>query len=450
MCGMVYIHCTRSDSDFEKAIYGDHMLKKRGPDSINIHHDGLDHFAHYLLSITGVMVKQPRVEKNKFTAFNGEIYNYKELGYNSEIDCISSLSTTANSLQRQLISLNGEFSIIIVDLRFEVVIAITDIFGTKPLWHANNFNGFWGLASYPTSLANQGLENKVRLKANQIYFFEKQTGNLINRVKHYKFNLNQTKSSYDGWINAFEESVRIRATTDKKVIVPMSGGYDSGCIAAAIKSANINSKFLTIKGEEDMKTVKRRMNLLGNRAKLLKLTKNKIIEQSNYLKQNSPDFYYSKYMKVNEDYRFSKDPGSIGLSAICEKASSEGIKVLLSGQGADEICSDYGYKGMKISRSSTIAGLYPKDLRTVYPWVNFYDGANRCYLLKDEYVTGSHGLEGRYPFLDKHVVQEFISLNNKLKNRRYKAPLAEYLDYKEFPYNENRKVGFNSIANIEE
>ena len=63
--------------------------------------------------------------------------------------------------------------------------------------------------------------------------------------------------------------------------------------------------------------------------------------------------------------------------------------------------------------------------------------------MKEEYVSGSFGLEGRYPYLDKNVVQEFLSLDHRLKNSKYKAPIFNYLTEHGFPVQENEKRGFS-------
>jgi len=137
------------------------------------------------------------------------------------------------------------------------------------------------------------------------------------------------------------------------------------------------------------------------------------------------------------------DNGAIGMSHICARGKSEGQLIYLSGSGADEIFSDYGYNGIKHFRHSTIGGLFPDDLETVFPWKNFFDNTQRAYLMKEEYVSGSHGIEGRYPFLDKEVVQEFLWLKPEFKNQFYKSVLHNYMQQHEYPFDESQKVGFN-------
>ena len=68
------------------------------------------------------------------------------------------------------------------------------------------------------------------------------------------------------------------------------------------------------------------------------------------------------------------------------------------------------------------------------------------YLAKEEYTSGIWGIETRYPYLDKDVVQEFLWLSPELKNKYkgsiYKPPLLYYLDINNFPLF-NKKLGFD-------
>jgi len=81
--------------------------------------------------------------------------------------------------------------------------------------------------------------------------------------------------------------------------------------------------------------------------------------------------------------------------------------IYLSGAGADEIISDYSRNGVPIydAQHSGFNGVFPANLSTIFPWGNFYFGSQRAFLMKEELTSGAHGVEGRYPFLDPHVVQ---------------------------------------------
>lgn len=90
-------------------------------------------------------------------------------------------------------------------------------------------------------------------------------------------------------------------------------------------------------------------------------------------------------------------------------------------------------------RATQLKGVFPEKLEV---WRNFYGNYQRAYLTKEEYVAGAFGIETRYPFLDRDVVQEFLWLTPELKNRNYKAPLYEYLARNDYPFDVGKKTGF--------
>ena len=110
--------------------------------------------------------------------------------------------------------------------------------------------------------------------------------------------------------------------------------------------------------------------------------------------------------------------------------------------GGDEIFSDYGFGGQSKYQHSNFGGLFPEDLHTIFPWPSFYGSTMESYLAKEEYVGGAYGMESRYPFLDKAVVQEFLWLDVKLKNGQYKNVLHEYFVRNRFPFAPGQKIGF--------
>jgi hypothetical protein len=129
------------------------------------------------------------------------------------------------------------------------------------------------------------------------------------------------------------------------------------------------------------------------------------------------------------------DGATVGVATIAKIARSDGRRVCLSGQGADEIMSDYS----PWPEQSELKGTYPQELRL---WTNFNYSCQESYLLKEEYAAGAFGIENRYPYLDASVVQEFLWLSPEAKNRHYKAPLREYLLRHGFPFEEDVKRGF--------
>ena len=59
--------------------------------------------------------------------------------------------------------------------------------------------------------------------------------------------------------------------------------------------------------------------------------------------------------------------------------------------------------------------------------------------MKEEYVSGSYGVEGRYPSWTRWLFRATL----ELKNSNYKSVLHYYLEKNNYPFNESQKVGFN-------
>jgi asparagine synthetase B (glutamine-hydrolysing) len=173
------------------------------------------------------------------------------------------------------------------------------------------------------------------------------------------------------------------------------------------------------------------------------MTEQEFATWKNELNNNCENFMYDDGFR---NYDIKKDQASMGLSAICNRANSENRRIYFSGQGADEIISDYGFRGKKIYKHSGFGGLYPEKLEGFFPWHSFYDGTQIQYLNKEEYVAGHFGIETRYPFLDNDLVQEFLWLTPELKNSKYKSCLDAYLTRNNFPFEPSEKRGFNVVA----
>lgn len=91
---------------------------------------------------------------------------------------------------------------------------------------------------------------------------------------------------------------------------------------------------------------------------------------------------------------------------------------------------------------SNFGGLFPDNLEDIFPWASFFGSSMESYMIKEEYVGGAYGIETRYPFLDKQVVQEFLNLDKNLKNQNYKSVIHEYLQRDDVPFSPNTKLGF--------
>lgn len=416
------------------------FCQKRGPDFTNTKVINGIEFLHNLLHITGSITSQPIVKGDVVCVFNGEIYNYNSFGtYSSDGECIIDVY---NQYGDEFIDkLDGEFAICVVDFSKKKLLIAVDTFSCKPLWYDFKDDKFC-VGSYNSQLQGLGFVNGKKLKSNTTQIFNLKTLRLEKEITNTKFDINQNNNNFDGWLESFSNSIKKRImNTNKGMFVGMSSGYDSGAIACELEKQRANFKAYSIVNNENSDVLNARLKLISNKEPFT-MTSEEFEKWKQELRSNCEDFTYQDCFF---DYNVKKDQASMGLAAICHRANKEGRRIYFSGQGADEIISDYGFGGKKIYKHSSFGGLFPKNLNGFFPWHSFWDGTQIQYLNKEEYVAGHFGVETRYPFLDKKLVQEFLWLSADLKNSKYKSCLDEYLKVNNFPYQPAEKRGFHVV-----
>lgn len=418
------------------------FIQKRGPDKTTIKSIDKFTFVHNLLSITGEFCEQPLIDNNVYLCFNGEIYNYNDKNnYASDgyyiLDCYKEYGENFIS------QLDGEYALILLDLNKNLLYFSGDIFQTKPIYASIETENI-GIASYKSALTALGFKNIKRLIPNNSYTYNLNTKQ-VSYKKIYEFNLDQHVDSFDLWENAFLSSLSKRIkNTRGAVVVPMSSGHDSGSIVCGLNQLKFeNFCVYSITGYEDEKIINDRLAQVN----CLKQYTTKYIsseEMNSIIKninKNVEPFYYGPDHAA--DVLGFEDSGARGLYKILSDVKRDlNVKVQLSGQGGDEVTSNiqtYGFGGKWNPR------VFPEDLKSVFPWNNFYFGSNSSYLAKEEAIAGSLGIETRYPLLDKNVVQQFLNLTASLKNSMYKAPITHFMQKYNFPYN-NHKKGFGILV----
>ena len=245
---------------------------------------------------------------------------------------------------------------------------------------------------------------------------------LIEFYQH-KFDFdNQTMTTYDAWLMAFENAVRKRAVDG--CFIGLSSGYDSGAITKELCNQGVKFKSYAIYNNENEDVLNKRLEYIDNC---------QVCEMDNDLWQGYYDFLKGKINDVA-----LKDKASMGVAYMFETARQEGRTVCISGQGGDEIVSDYSLFPLQ----SHFKGKYPEKL---YEWPNFRGHMQMEYLNELEEIAQVYGVEVRYPFLDTDLIQEFLWLTPELKNKNYKAPLFEYLTRNNVPFDKGVKKGFRPI-----
>ena len=424
------------------------LLRLRGPDNTNIVRRERFTLMHNLLSMTGAFRVQPFIQGDVLCLYNGEIYNYQSFGdYQSDGECLIDLYREHGPGFVRM--LDGEFAIILCDFKARRIVIGSDVFKTKPIFYSVA-RGEFGCSTFRAPLEAAGHSEVLPMPPNLTKVFDLDNLRLLEEFPVYEFNLKQFKTSFDDWDSAFQAAMRKRAAgAREKIFMGLSSGYDSGVICLELLRAGIPFEAYSVLGTENDAVLEERFRLIeksGN-ASYRKLRKTWWQHQVNqrYVRRHTDPFRYtitSAAGDYSERIMMSDDGGSIWLSHVCRQGRRNGRRIYLSGMGADEIFSDYGFAGKKMCRHSNFGGLFPGDLATIFPWNSFYHSSMESYLAKEEYIAGSYGLEARYPFLDKAVVQEFLNLSADLKNSAYKSVLHHYLAANNFPFEPAVKRGF--------
>ena len=353
-------------------------LQHRGPDDAGIFIENNIGFGQRRLSIIDVSEAghQPFFSANgRFVmVYNGEIYNYKD--FYSEIKANGFEIKTSSDTEVLLIlfqmyglqmlnRLNGMFAFVIWDKLEKRITAVRDRMGVKPLYYSfyNETLYFASeqkalfTAGVPLNIAQDGMEeyifNRFVAGENTLYqnvkkilpghSLEIEYSGKINHLKWWNLkseieNHSKIINPKEWFRNTFDESVKLRMVSDVPVGVLLSGGLDSSSILASLKDQNFKNietfnigfkekehdeshlaKMLTEKYEYNFNTIQ-----LDKQALFDKLL------QATYI-------HDEPLMHMNEPH----------LLVISELANSK-VKVLLSGEGADELMGGYvRYKALK-------------------------------------------------------------------------------------------------------
>jgi asparagine synthetase B (glutamine-hydrolysing) len=442
MCSFIF--SDKKITNLEKINF---FNKFRGPDYTNQYERFGFSFIHNLLSITGNFTLQPFIDEDIICLYNGEIYEYEKFGnYKSDGECLIPLyKKYGHNFTKEL---DGEFAIFLIDFKSNTLVISSDTFKTKPIFYTLG-KGNLSCSTYSSPLKELGYNDIISMPPNTTLVIDLKTCQVIESITVTTFNLAQYKDDVSDWIKAFEESIRKRTKgVREKLFIGLSGGYDSGAICCELLKQKIPFSSYTVYGTENEKILEERLNKMNNNVNTFKLTKTPIeIKKSyDYILKNTESFKFVTYSNSSSYNEYNldliDDNGAKHLSHVCSMAIKNGNKIFLSGQGADEIYSDYGFLGIKKYPHSNFGGNFPETLENIFPWPSFFNSSMESYLAKEEYVAGSYGIEARYPFLDKKVVQEFLNLKSEVKNSHYKSVLYYYLRENNYPFVEDEKIGF--------
>lgn len=386
MCGFVGFtnKISNASSVVEKMM---NRIKHRGPDSEGKYVDDDVAMGFRRLSIIDLSKEgdQPLFSKDRsiVLTFNGEIYNYQDLrkelihkGYefSSKTDSEVLIHGYEEWGTDLLNKLRGMFGFIIWDRNKKQIFGARDFFGIKPMYYGMFGDTFmWGSEiksfldhpSFKKELNTTALENYLTFqysptaetffknvyKLPAAHYFIYKDGNLdVKRYWDIDF-VPDNGPEFNEWVDkisdTFKDSVKAHKIADVEVGSFLSSGVDSSYVAAV---ANVDKTFTVGFGEDE------KYNEIGYAKEF-----SKYIGKANTSKVIKPEEYWNNLEKIQ--YHMDEplaDPAAIALFFVCQIAS-EKVKVVLSGEGADEIFG--GYNIYKEPHDMDFYNKIPKSIR---------------------------------------------------------------------------------------
>lgn len=345
---------------------------------------------------------------------NGEIYNYIELASKNNIeltsnsDCEILLPLYIKYGMKKLIELlDGVFSMIILKINKktnEIVLeSARDRIGVRPLFYgtvnnkriciSSEIKGIYKLCN-EVRVFTPGTTMKIDVKDNNIEytFFEYYNFNYIEKCK------DTVEDDILSLIRIYLESaIKKRLMSDRPIGSLLSGGLDSSLVSALVAKFLRNKKIHTFSISMPGGTDKKYAEMV---AKHIKSNHHNIeLSKEDFLGAIEDTIY------AIESYDITTVRASVGQYLVSKYISENtDIKVIMSGDGSDELCSGYIYNYNAPSEENlhNEASLRLKE-------IHLYDS------LRADRATSYHGLELRVPFLDHHFVNMYMKIPPKLR-----------------------------------
>ncbi len=447
MCGF-----TGFFSDSDQLIDKNKIIKAmadtiihRGPDSDGFFAD--DHIAlgFRRLSIIDLSSGDQPIHSSDgryVIVFNGEIYNYKELRKKLENDhnCVFStnsdteviLNTYTVYKEKTAEQLRGMFAFVIYDKVDHSVYGARDYFGIKPFYYGFFDNTFLFGSEIKSFLPHPDFKKEINPDALKMYLefqyspmkecifkgvfkltpgsYFTFTDNTFTETRYFEPEFSVKKRSFDNAVKLIDEtilsSVEYHQIADVEVGSFLSGGVDSSYVASTVRNGRI----------KPMKTYSVGFQIEGFDETNLASDLCKILNIPNKIKEITPDEFFEALPFV----QYHSDEPHANLSAVplyyLSSLASKDVKVVLSGEGADELFGGYDwyiqstpskiYKKLPLSfrkRMSKLLGKFPQKHIGKF------------------FVSNAETLE------DTYIGQAFImndSLADMITNDKYKSKLT--------------------------
>lgn len=362
MCGHVSIYYKNRNADSELINTLTEKISHRGPDDSNYFIKDNIAFGFKRLSIIDLNNgKQPFHIDKKTIIFNGEIYNHQELkedlknkGYkfNTSSDTEVLLTSYIEYKEDCLNKLRGMFSFIIYDEESKKIFGARDLFGIKPLYYIQNDDYISFSSEYKAliplldninlniiSLQNylsfqyvpyyKTMISEIEEVPNGSYFTIENKKLKFTKYAEIKFN-NEKKLKKDDIVKALTDSVEHHMIANVEVGTFLSGGIDSTIVTTLASKINPNIKSFSVAfdvdGYSELDIAKKTADALGIENIAINITEKDYINAL-------PKVVYSLDDPL-------ADPSCVGIYFLSQKAKNY-VKVVLSGEGSDELFGGY-------------------------------------------------------------------------------------------------------------
>ena len=431
MCGIVAILNVREQTAElrQKALKMSQKIRHRGPDWSGIYCGGSAILAHERLSIVDPESGgQPLYSPNKkqVLAVNGEIYNHQDIrrrfagqyDFQTGSDCEVILALyrelrekgTMNSEKfatALLEQLSGIFAFVLYDEERNEFLIARDPIGVIPLYIGYDSDGTIYVASELKALEGQCERYEPFLPGHYLYVNEE-----LKRYYHrdwFSYDaVKDNKASAEAIHDALEAAVKRQLMSDVPYGVLLSGGLDSSVISAIAQKFSehriednsktraywprLHSFAVGLKGAPDLAKARLVADHIGT-----------VHHEINYTIQEGLDAIRDVIYYI-ETYDVTTVRASTPMYLLARVIKSMGIKMVLSGEGADEIFGGYLY----FHKAPSAKDFHEETVRKLSK-LHLYD----C--LRANKSLSAWGVEGRVPFLDKEFLDVAMRINPEAK-----------------------------------
>ena len=429
MCGIVGIFNVKEQSHElrEKALKMSQKIRHRGPDWSGIYCGGSAILAHERLSIVdpesgGQPLFSP--DRKQVLAVNGEIYNHQEIRrqfagqyeFQTGSDCEVILALYRAKGIKFLEDLSGIFAFALYDEEKDEFLIARDPIGVIPLYIGYDADGKVYVASELKALEGQCERYEPFLPGHYFYSGEwrEVRGDHLPLTSYYKrdwFEYDAVKdnaASVEAIRDALTAAVKRQLMSDVPYGVLLSGGLDSSVISAIAEKFSehriednsltraywprLHSFAVGLKGAPDLAKAKLVADYIGT-----------VHHEINYTIQEGLDAIRDVIYYI-ETYDVTTVRASTPMYLLARVIKSMGIKMVLSGEGADEIFGGYLY----FHKAPTAKDFHEETVRKLSK-LHLYD----C--LRANKSLSAWGVEGRVPFLDKEFLDVAMRTNPEAK-----------------------------------